>query len=44
MTKRYRVELLWRLRNEIRMDWLIRYLRWPHKRRNGQFVFVCPPT
>ena len=42
MAKRYSAELLRRLRNEIPIDWLIGYLRWPHKRRNGQFVFVCP--
>ena len=42
MAKRYSAELLRRLRNEIPIDWLISYLRWPHKRRNGQFVFVCP--
>jgi DNA primase len=42
MAKRYRAELLHRLRNEIPIDWLIGYLRWPHKRRSGQFVFVCP--
>jgi len=42
MAKRYSAGLLRRLRNEIPIDWLIGYLRWPHKRRNGQFVFVCP--
>ena len=42
MAKHYSAELLRRLRNEIPIDWLIGYLRWPHKRRNGQFVFVCP--
>ena len=42
MSKRYSAELLWRLRNEIPIAWLIDYLDWPHKRRNGQFVFVCP--
>jgi DNA primase len=42
MAKRYSAELLRRLRNEIPIDWLIGYLRWPHKRRDGQFVFVCP--
>lgn len=42
MAKRYSAELLRRLRNEVPIDWLIGYLRWPHKRRNGQFVFVCP--
>ena len=42
MAKRYSTELLRRLRNEIPIDWLIGYLRWPHKRRDGKFVFVCP--
>jgi len=42
MGKRYSAELLRRLRNEIPIDWLINYLSWPHKRRDGQFVFVCP--
>ena len=40
--KRYDDELLWRLRNHIPIDRLIRHLGWPHKRRDGQFVFVCP--
>lgn len=43
MGKRYSAELLRRLRNEIPIAWLIGdYLLWPHKRRDGQFVFVCP--
>ena len=42
MAKRYDAEFLRRLRNEIPIDWLIGYLCWPNKRRNGQFVFVCP--
>ncbi len=40
--KRFDDELLRRLRNEIPIDWLIRHLDWPHKRRGGRFVFVCP--
>jgi len=40
--KRFDDEQLRRLRNEIPIDWLIKYLNWPHKRRNGRFVFVCP--
>lgn len=41
--KRYSAELLRRLRNEIPIAWLIGdCLRWPHKRREGKFVFVCP--
>lgn len=42
MSKRFSSELLRRLRNEIGTEWLIKYLRWPHKRREGRFVFVCP--
>ena len=40
--KRFDDELLRRLRNEIPIDWLISHLDWPHKRRGGRFVFVCP--
>lgn len=34
--------LLRRLRNEIDFARLFTELRWPHKRRNNQLVFVCP--
>lgn len=40
--KRFDDELLRRLRNEIPIDWLVRHLDWPHKQRDGRFVFVCP--
>ena len=31
------------LRNRISIEWLIeRHLRWPCKRRNGIFRFLCP--
>jgi DNA primase len=40
--KRFDDELLRRLRNEIPIDWLIQHLDWPHKCRDGRFVFVCP--
>ena len=40
--KRFDDELLRRLRNEIPINWLIRHMHWPHKRRDGRFVFVCP--
>lgn len=40
--KRYDDEFLRRLRNEIPIDWLIRRLGWPNKRREGRFVFLCP--
>jgi DNA primase len=35
-------QLLRRLRNEIPIEWLIRYLGWPCKQRDGRFVFLCP--
>ena len=41
-SKRYDDEFLRRLRNEIPIDWLIQHLGWPSKRREAQFVFVCP--
>jgi len=40
--QRFDDDLLRRLRNEIPIDRLIRHLGWPHKRRQGRFVFVCP--
>lgn len=39
---RYSADLLWRLRNEIPIESLIRHWNWPHKRREGRFVFLCP--
>ncbi|MEZ6103799.1 MAG: CHC2 zinc finger domain-containing protein [Pirellulaceae bacterium] len=42
MPKKLSSELLRRLRNEIPIDWLIQHLDWPHKRRDRQFVFLCP--
>lgn len=42
MPKTLSPEFLRRLRNEIPIDWLIKHLGWPHKRRDGQFVFLCP--
>lgn len=39
---RFSDEELRRLRNEISIPQLLADLRWPHKRRDGQFVFVCP--
>ncbi len=38
----YSSDLLHRLRNEIPIDALIRFLNWPHKQRDGRFVFLCP--
>lgn len=34
--------LIRRLRNEISFVRLFVSLKWPHKRRNNQLVFVCP--
>ena len=42
MPKTLSPEFLRRLRNEIPIDSLIKHLGWPHKRREGQFVFLCP--
>jgi DNA primase len=35
-------EILRRLRNDIPIDWLIQFLQWPCKRRDGKFLFLCP--
>ena len=42
MAKRFTREQLWWLRNEVSLPDLLRRLQWPHKRRDGQLVFVCP--
>lgn len=42
MTKHFSGDELWRLRNEVSFPALFTQLRWPHKRRDGQLVFVCP--
>jgi DNA primase len=42
MARYFPDELLRALRNRIPMAWLIQHLDWPHKRRNGQLVFLCP--
>ena len=42
MTRHFSGELLRRLRNEVPFGPLLVSLRWPHKRRDGQLVFVCP--
>lgn len=39
---RYDKQLLRRLRNDIPIDRLITQLNWPHKQRDGRFVFLCP--
>ena len=41
MAKHYSAELLRRLRNEIPIDWLIGYLRWPHLIRNTHSNTSC---
>ncbi len=42
MAKYFTRELLYRLRNEIAIPDLLVRLAWPHKRREGRFVFLCP--
>lgn len=42
MPRCYSDEQLRRLRNKIPFRRLFVALRWPHKRRNQQLVFVCP--
>ncbi len=42
MGKYFTHELLYRLRNEIAIPDLLARLDWPHKRREGRFVFLCP--
>ncbi len=42
MGKRFSAELLYRIRNEIPVADLLRRLHWPHKVRDGEFVFLCP--
>ena len=37
MSRNLSPEFLRRLRNEIPIDWLIKHLGWPNKRRDGQF-------
>lgn len=42
MSKFFTRQKLYEMRNEIPVSWLIDHLRWPHKRRDGRFCFVCP--
>jgi DNA primase len=42
MSKRFTDEQLRQLRNEVPIASLLARLRWPHKRRDGRLVFVCP--
>ncbi len=42
MTKYFTRRQLFRLRNEIPVERLLRGLDWPCKEREGRFCFVCP--
>lgn len=42
MAQRFTAEQLWSLRNDISLPDLLRQLPWPHRRRAGQLIFVCP--
>ena len=42
MGKYFTRQLLYRLRNEIPVADLLVRLGWPHKQREGHFVFLCP--
>lgn len=42
MAKRFSAELLYRIRNEIPVADLVQRLHWPHKRREGVMLFLCP--
>ena len=42
MRKYFQRHLLYRLRNEILVTDLLIQMKWPHKQREGRFVFLCP--
>jgi CHC2 zinc finger len=42
MPRRFTDRQLWQLRNEVPFPWLLQRLAWPHRRRDGQLIFVCP--
>lgn len=42
MRKYFPRPLLYRLRNEILVTDLLTQMKWPHKQREGRFVFLCP--
>ena len=42
MARRFTDQQLWQLRNEVPLPWLLQRLDWPHRRRDGQLIFVCP--
>jgi len=42
MARRFTDQQLWHLRNEVPLPGLLQRLGWPHRRRDGQLIFVCP--
>lgn len=42
MPKFFTPQRLYQLRNDIPVERLLAHLRWPGKRREGRFCFVCP--
>ena len=42
MAKYFSQQLLYRLRNEVRVPDLLASLDWPNKQREGHFCFLCP--
>ena len=42
MPRYFSDELLRRLRNDIPVAQVLEQLDWPHKQRDGRFVFLCP--
>lgn len=42
MARRFPAWLLYRIRNEVKMEHLLVRLNWPCKYREGRFCFLCP--
>ena len=42
MTKYFSRQLLYRIRNEIALPFLLPQLEWPHKMRDGRLYLLCP--
>jgi uncharacterized protein YbaR (Trm112 family) len=42
MAEYYTRDYLYRIRNEIPVLSLLKYLGWPNKYREGEFFFLCP--
>jgi hypothetical protein len=42
MTRYFSRQLLYRIRNEIRLAELLPQLQWPHKTRDGRLCLLCP--